>query len=83
MRCESRKSLGFFRQRVNDLLKVQNHVSRDKPFKELLRKTPESAKVLMSNEVIHGERKTNRKLLIWFLVALFIALLPWLVLGAA
>jgi len=35
----------------------------------------------MANEVAQHERRTNRKLLIWFLIALFIAIIPWFVVG--
>lgn len=36
----------------------------------------------MAKGVAKEEQRTNRRLLIWFLVALFIALIPWFVVGA-
>ena len=36
----------------------------------------------MAEENIQQSSKTNRKLLWWFVIALIIAVLPWIVLGA-
>ncbi len=35
----------------------------------------------MSDEATQRERNTNRKLIIWFLIGLLIAILPWLILA--
>jgi hypothetical protein len=37
----------------------------------------------MQEPVLNPERNSNRKMLLWFLIAILIALLPWLIVAQA
>jgi hypothetical protein len=40
-------------------------------------------KPAMQEPVLNSERNSNRKMLLWFLIAIVIALLPWLIVAQA
>jgi hypothetical protein len=73
--------LGFFRRTVNDLLKEKNHAIGINILSILSVKgtKPPSFMPAQATE----EKRSNRKLLLLFLVGILIALLPWLVLAAS
>jgi hypothetical protein len=80
-RCESRKSLSFFRKTVNDLLNAKKSRNLIRTSYDLTRKR--RLKGSRMSQQATEDKKSNRKLLWLFLLGVLIALLPWFVLAAS